>query len=166
MTDDVLRTAAEDADAALARLDDVLSRIGDGDLHLAGPGGGWTAAQYVSHANLAALLWLGDLVRLSHDPDLEFFHREEIGHDVLGYPPPTVERARAQVASTRRTVATALPATDPAVLDREVTIPDLGTMTIAGWTPRVMGHFTAHLQDVLDVLESRDALPSDAGTAS
>ncbi len=157
--DEMLRTAAAEADAALAELDAVLAGIGDGDLHLASPAGGWTAAQYLSHANLAAILWLGDLARLRHDPDLAFFHREEIGHDVLGYPPPTVEIARAQVASTRRTVATALPATDPAVLDRTVEIPDLGTMTVAEWTPLIMGHFAGHLQDVIDTLESRGALP-------
>ncbi|MDH3292786.1 MAG: DinB family protein [Acidimicrobiia bacterium] len=157
--DEMLRSAADDADAALAKLDEVLAGISDGDLHLASPAGGWTAAQYLSHANLAAILWLGDLERLRHDPDLAFFHREEIGHDVLGYPPPTVEKARAQVASTRRTVATCLPATDPAVLDRTVEIPDLGTMTVAEWTPLIMGHFAGHIQDVMDTLESRGALP-------
>lgn len=157
--DEMLQNAAADADAALARLDQVLAGISDGDLHLASPAGGWTAAQYLSHANLAAILWLGDLERLRHDPDLSFFHREEIGHDVLGYPPPTVAIARAQVASTRRSVATCLPAVDPEILDRTVEIPDLGTMTVAEWTPLIMGHFTGHLQDVIDTLDSRGALP-------
>lgn len=157
--DEMLQNAAADADAALARLDQVLAGISDGDLHLASPAGGWTAAQYLSHANLAAILWLGDLERLRHDPDLSFFHREEIGHDVLGYPPPTVAIARAQVASTRRSVATCLPAVDPEILDRTVEIPDLGTMTVAEWTPLIMGHFAGHLQDVIDTLDSRGALP-------
>ena len=157
--DNMLASAAAEADAVLQRLDEVLAGIDDGDLHLASPAGGWTAAQYLSHANLAAILWLGDMERLRQDPELDFFHREEIGHDVIGYPPPTIERARAQVASTRRSVATCLPAVDPAVLDREVTIPDLGTMTVAEWTPLIMGHFNSHLQDVLATLESRDALP-------
>ena len=35
-------------------------------------GGGWTAAQYISHANLAAILWLGDMERLRQDPDLDW----------------------------------------------------------------------------------------------
>lgn len=162
MTDhtEMLRTAAADADAALAKLDTVLSKIGDGDLHLASPAGGWTAAQYLSHANLAAILWLGDLERLRRDPELAFFHREEVGHDVLGYPPPTVEIARSQAASTRRSVATCLPAVEPEILERSVEIPDLGTMTVAEWTPLIMGHFNHHVQDVLDTLESRGALLS------
>ncbi len=160
--DEMLRTAAADAEAAIANLDAVLSGISDGDLHLANPGGGWTAAQYLSHANLAAILWLGDLERLRQDPDLAFFHREEIGHDVLGYPPPTVERARAQLASTRRTLATCLTATESAVLDRTVEIPDLGTQTVAEWTPLIVGHFVSHLQDVIDTLESRGALPGSS----
>jgi hypothetical protein len=36
-----------DADAALARLDAALARIGDGDLHRAHRDGGWTVAQCV-----------------------------------------------------------------------------------------------------------------------
>jgi hypothetical protein len=40
-----LSDGAATADAALARLDDVLAPVGDGDLHLATPGGGWTVAQ-------------------------------------------------------------------------------------------------------------------------
>ena len=52
--DETLRTEAATADEAIARLDAVVAGIGDGDLHLATPAGGWTAAQYLSHANLAA----------------------------------------------------------------------------------------------------------------
>lgn len=157
--DEMLTAAAKDADEALARVDAALAEVGDGDLHLASPAGGFTVAQYLSHANLAVVLWLGDLERLRRDPELDFFHREEIGHDVVGYPPPTAEVARAQLASTRRTVATCLPALEADLLERSVTIPDLGTMTVAGWTPLIMGHFTGHLQDALDTLASRDALP-------
>jgi uncharacterized damage-inducible protein DinB len=158
-TDIVLKEAAATADAALARLEDVLARIGDGDLHRAHPGGGWTTAQVVSHISLSTLLWLGDLERLRQDPDLGFFFREEIGHDAVGYPPPTADLARRRIASTRRTLATCLPATDPAVLDRTVEIPDLGTMTVAAWTPLIVGHLTGHVEQAIDVLRSRDVLP-------
>ena len=90
--------------------------------------------------NVATILWLGDLDRLRHDPDLRFFFREEIGHDALGYPPPTVDIALRQLDATRRTLATCLPAVDPAILERTVEIPDLGTMTVAEWTPLIAGH--------------------------
>jgi hypothetical protein len=123
----------------LGRLEDLLGRLSDGDLHLAGPGGGWTVAQVVSHISVSTLVWLGDVERLRQDPDLDFFFREEIGHDALGYPPPTVDLARRRVQSTRRTCATCLPATDPVVLDRQVEIPDLGRKTVADWLPLIVG---------------------------
>lgn len=155
----VLTDAAATADDALARLDELLGRLGDGALHLASPGGGWTVAQVVSHISVSTLVWLGNVERLRQDPDLDFFFREEIGHDALGYPPPTVELARRRVASTRRTIATCLPATDPAVLDREVEIPDLGRRTVADWTPLIVGHVVGHVEQAADILRSRDALP-------
>ena len=75
----------------------------------------------------------------------------------MGYPPPTVELATRGVG-TRRTIATCLPATDPAILDRTVEIPDLGTMTVADWTPLIIGHITGHATQALDVLRDRGAL--------
>jgi uncharacterized damage-inducible protein DinB len=157
-----LTDQAATADAALGRLQDVLGRIGDGDLHLATPGGGWTVAQVVSHITVSTLVWLGDIERLRQDPDLRFFFREEIGHDALGYPPPTAEIARRRLESTRRTIATCLPATDPAVLDRTVEIPDLGTRTVTEWIPLIVGHLTSHVDQAFDILRSRDAMPEEA----
>jgi uncharacterized damage-inducible protein DinB len=157
-----LAEAAAAADSSLARLEAVLGRLDDGDLHLAHRDGGWTAAQLVSHISLSALVWLGDMERLRQDPELTFFFREEIGHDAVGYPPPTVELARRRVASTRRTLATCLPATDPAILDRSVEIPDLGTMTVADWIPLIVGHLTGHAEQALVVLRDRGALPEGA----
>jgi uncharacterized damage-inducible protein DinB len=154
-----LQEAAASVDASLGKLDAVLAQISDGDLHLATPGGGWTVAQVISHITVSPLVWLGDVERLRNDPDLNFFFREEIGHDALGYPPPTVDLARRRLASTRRTLATCLPATDPAVLDRTVEIPDLGTKTVIDWIPIIVGHLTHHVEQALDVLRSRDALP-------
>lgn len=160
--DTTLKEATAAADASLGRLEDVLARIGDGDLHRAHPGGGWTAAQVVSHISVCTVVWLGDLQRLRHDADLRFFFREEIGHDLVGYPPPTTEQARARIAATRRTLATCLPAVEDDILARTVEIPDLGTMTVAEWTPLILGHLTGHVEQCLDVLRSRGVLPEGA----
>ena len=77
-------------------------------------------------------------------------------------PPPTIAVARGRIARTRRTIATCLPATDPAILSRTVEIPDLGTKTAADWIPIIVGHLTGHVDQALDVLRSRDALPQEA----
>ena len=103
-------------------------------------------------------MWLGDLRRLEADPDLTFFFREEVGHDALGYPPPTIELALARLASTRRTLATCLPAMTPELLARTVEIPDLGTMTIEDWTPLILGHLTSHVDQAHDILHNRGVL--------
>lgn len=150
--------ALQSTDEALARLDDTLAGLGDGALHLAHRDGGWTPAEYVSHINMSVLLWTATLTRVAADPDLAFVFREEIGHDVKGYPPPTVDAARRQLASTRRTLATAVPALDPAILERVVEIPDLGTLSIAVWTPPVLGHAAAHATDALNALRDRGAI--------
>jgi uncharacterized damage-inducible protein DinB len=151
--------AAEELDTELARLQDILERISDGDLHRAHRDGGWTVAQVVSHINVCALMWLGDLQRLRDDPELTFFFREEIGHDLTGYPPPTAEIAARQMASTRRTLSHSIPATDEALLARSVEIPDLGTMTIAEWTPLITGHLAHHVGQAVDILTDREAMP-------
>lgn len=151
--------AAADADAALARLQDIVGRIGDGDLHRAHRDGGWSVAQVISHINVCAILWLGDLERLRNDAELRFFFREEIGHDALGYPPPTVEIAGRQLGSTRRTLASCVPATPADVCARVIEIPDLGTMTIADWTPLILGHLISHTDQAVAILRDREAMP-------
>ena len=153
-----LTDAAASVDADLARLTDTLGSITDADLHRAGVGGGWTVAQVVAHITVSTLVWLGNLRRLEADPDLTFFFREEIGHDALGYAPPSVENALARLASTRRTLATSLPAMTPALLARTVEIPDLGTMTIEDWTPLILGHLTSHVEQAHDILRNRGVL--------
>lgn len=150
--------AASSVDADLARLAGTCAKITDGDLHRASVGGGWTVAQVVAHISVSTLVWLGDLRRLEADPELRFFFREEVGHDALGYPPPTVELALARIASTRRTLATCLPAMTPELLARTVEIPDLGTMTIEEWTPLILGHLTSHVEQAHDILVNRGVL--------
>src|SRR4029079_16187289 len=144
--------AAKEADDALGRLQSIIERIDDGDLHRAHRDGGWTVAQVVSHINVCTIIWLGDLQRLRDDPDLDFFFREEIGHDLTGYPPPTVDIAARQLTSTRRSLAHCIPAPDAARLERSVEIPDLGTMTIAEWTPIITGHLAHHVGQALDIM--------------
>jgi uncharacterized damage-inducible protein DinB len=161
-TDAALESAARDVDAALERLQGILRRIGDGDLHRAHRDGGWSVAGVVSHIDVCTLIWMGDLLRLTCDPDLRFFFREEIGHDAVGYPPPTTELAVGQLESTRRTLATCVRATPPEVLDRTVEIPDLGTMTVREWTPVIVGHLTGHVDQAVEILRDRDALPQGA----
>ncbi len=65
-----LSDSAATADAALARMDDVLASVSDGDLHLATPTGGWTVAQLIAHIKFSTLVWLGDMERLRQDPKL------------------------------------------------------------------------------------------------
>jgi uncharacterized damage-inducible protein DinB len=154
-----LTDALAAADQALDRLDQALSRLGDGDLHRAHSDGGWTVAQVVSHINMCTLLWMGDIKRLESDPELRFFFREEVGHDLVGYPPPTIELARRQVASTRRTLASAGPAVSADVLARVVEIPDLGTMTIEDWSPLIIGHATGHVEQAFEIMRNRQFAP-------
>jgi hypothetical protein len=149
---------AAEVDAALGRLSDTLAGLRDGDLHRAHSDGGWSVAGVISHMNVCTIIWLGDMMRLVLDPDLRFFYREEIGHDCIGYPPPTVEIARGQLESTPRTLATCLPGIGDDVLSRTVEIPDLGTMTVADWTPLIIGHLTSHVDQAFEILQNRNVL--------
>jgi hypothetical protein len=151
--------ALSQAEQTLAALDRALAQLGDGDLHRAHYGGGWTVAQVISHINMCTLLWLGDIKRLENDPELRFFFREEVGHDLVGYPPPTIELARGQLANTRRTLATAGPAVSSEVLARVVEIPDLGTLTVQEWTPLIVGHAVGHAEQALEIMRNRQFAP-------
>ncbi len=148
-----------DIEAGVARLEDAVRGIGDGDLHRAHFGGGWTVAQVISHINMSTLVWLADLTRLQHDPDLDFFFREEIGHDLTGYPPPTVDIAGRQLASTRRTLTTAVIPASAAVADRTVEIPDLGTMTVSEWAAIIRMHTLGHVDQAFEIMHNREFAP-------
>lgn len=150
-----INQAAVDVDAALAGLQKVVSHLKEGDLARAHFGGGWSVAQILSHINVSVLLWVADMQRLALDPDLGFFFREEVGHDALGYPAPTVDIATRQLASTRRTLANALPAISDEIAARSVEIPDLGTMTVAEWTPLIVGHVISHVDQAYDIMRNR-----------
>ncbi|MCX6468014.1 DinB family protein [Williamsia herbipolensis] len=153
---EAIATALTEADERFGQLDEALAALSDGDLHRAHRDGGWTVAQVVSHISMCTILWLGDLKRVENDPDLDFIFREEVGHDLLGYPQPTVELARRQLASTRRTMATAAGAVAPEVLARTVTIPDLGTMTIEEWSPLIIGHAAGHTDQAFEIMRDRE----------
>ena len=148
-----------DIEAGIARLEDAVGRLGDGDLHRAHFGGGWTVAQVISHINLCTLVWLADLTRLQHDPELGFFFREEIGHDLTGYPPPTVAIAVRQLASTRRTLITAMAPAAAAVADRVVEIPDLGKMTAKEWAGIIRMHTLGHVDQAFEIMRNREFIP-------
>ena len=153
-----LTEALETCDSALGGLAETLRGLGDGALHLAHRDGGWTPAELVSHINASVLAWTAALARVAHDPELSFVLREEVGHDLKGYPPPTVEVALQHLSSARRTVATVVPAVPADVLSRELTIPDLGTLSVEAWTPPILGHAGGHAQQALDVLQDRGAI--------
>lgn len=155
--------AAAAGEAALARLQATVEQLGDGDLARAHRDGGWSVAQVISHINLSTLLWVADVQRVAADPDLTFFFREEVGHDAVGYPPPTVEIAVRQLASTRRTLATTSAVIPDDVLGRVVEIPDLGTMTMGEWTPLVLGHASGHAEQAMQILRDRGVAPAGAG---
>jgi uncharacterized damage-inducible protein DinB len=161
-TPSTITQAAGDADAALARLQRAVEQLGDGDLARAHSGGGWSVAQVISHINVCSLLWVADVQRVAADPDLAFFFREEVGHDAVGYPPPTVEIAVRQLASTRATLATTLPTISAEVLGRTVEIPDLGTLTIGEWTPLIIGHAVGHVEQAFEIMRDRAFAPAGA----
>jgi uncharacterized damage-inducible protein DinB len=148
------------ADETLTAVEDLLRTIDDADLHRADPDGGWTGATIVSHMTLAGLLWVADVTRLSADPELDSFYREEIGHDATGAVPPTAAEAADEVASLRRTMLTTMPMHTEELLAREVSITTLGRRTVAEWLPVIVGHVVHHRDQLHDVLRSRGCLPA------
>jgi hypothetical protein len=45
------------------------------------------------------------------------------------------------------------------VCGRVIEIPDLGTMTIADWTPLILGHLISHTDQAVAILRDREAMP-------
>lgn len=48
---------------------------------------------------------------------------------------------------------------DATTAQRSVEIPDPGTMTVAEWTPLIVGHLRSHVVQAEDILRSRTAHP-------
>lgn len=156
-TTDLFTSAATTAHEGLFAFETVLRGLKDADLHRADPDGGWTVAQIVSHIHLSGLLWIADVERMRHDPKL-FMFREELGHDVLGAPPPSAQEAADRIASLRHALDTCLPAADPAIADKELEVPPFGTMTITQWMPGLIGHMLGHTEQVMEILRKRGIL--------
>ena len=144
---------------SLADLESLLQRIPDGAVHRADPAGGWTVAQVVTHIGHSTMLWVALFERLRHDPDLAFVWREELGHDVVGYPPPTAELCAGRLATTRRTIDTCFAELDDAILARECEFPDVGSISIRDLTPLLIGHLQSHVDQVHTILRSRGVHP-------
>src|SRR5579875_214897 len=95
-----LMTATQSAHNGLLACEMLLRNLSDADLHRADPEGGWTVAQIVSHIHLCGLLWIADLERMRHAPEM-FMFREVLGHDAVGALPLSSEEVTARIASTR-----------------------------------------------------------------
>lgn len=154
-------------DLALAELSDLdllatqLQNLTDGQLHLADPEGGWTVAQIVSHIQLSGQLWVAVLARVAATSDDPLFvYREELGHDAVGAPPPTVADAVGRIASVRRAVADALAAAPPPLWDRAIEVPPFGAAPLAGFVQPIVGHLTGHASQARAVLEARGVVLS------
>jgi uncharacterized damage-inducible protein DinB len=156
-TSDVLTTAAAESHEALTAFEHLLRGIADAELHLADPEGGWTVAQIVSHMHISGLLWIADLERLRHR-DSMFMFREELGHDVVGAPPPSAREAADRIVSLREALDDCLPAADPAVLDKPLEVPPFGQLTAGAAMPLIIGHLTGHVEQATAILRTRGVL--------
>lgn len=154
---DEWQTLAESASAGLASFEATLRSIADADLHRAHPDGGWTVAQIVSHIHLSGLLFIADLARLSHHEHL-FLFREEVGHDVLGAPPPSASEAADRIASLRVALTECLPGTDTAVLTKTVEVPPFGTLAMGVLAAGIVGHLNAHAEQARAILRVRGVI--------
>ncbi len=160
-TTEMRMTATKSAHDGLLKFETTLRSLSDADLHRADPEGGWTVAQIVSHIHLCGLLWIADLERMRHDPEL-FMFREELGHDVLGAPPPSSQEAAHRIASLRHALDVCLPVVDPAIADKVLEVPPFGKMTITQWMPLLIGHLLGHTEQARAILRTRGILPAES----
>jgi hypothetical protein len=162
MDSDVLARSTAQASTALNELEQLLGAIGDADLHRAEPNGGWTCAQTVSHIHLCSLLWIADLERLRLHPEQHMFiFREELGHDVLGAPPPSTGEAAARIASARVAIERSFPMVSAEVLAKTIEVPTLGTFSVADFMPIISGHLAMHVEQIKAILRSRGVLAEE-----
>jgi uncharacterized damage-inducible protein DinB len=159
----VLASATGQASTALSELEQLLGTLADADLHRAEPNGGWTCAQVVSHIHMCSLLWIADLERLRLHPEPHMFmFREELGHDVIGAPPPDTREAAARVASARVAIERSFPTVSAEVLAKTIEIPTLGTFSVADFMPIISGHLAHHVGQFKAILRSRGVLAEEA----
>lgn len=162
---EVLATATQSAHDGLLAFENLLRRISDADLHRADSEGGWTVAQVVSHIHICGLLWIADLERMRHAPPDMFMFREELGHDVVGAPPPSTKDAADRIASLRNALDACLPATDPTIADKKIEVPTLGTLTVSEWMQPIINHLLGHTEQARAILRSRGVLPDESETS-
>ena len=157
---DALRDATKISHGLLTEFESLLRSISDGDLHRAHPDGGWTSAQVVSHMHISGLLWIADLERLRHcEGEGMFMFREELGHDVVGAPPPTAAEAADRIASLRTALDRCMPAADPGVLAKNIEVPPFGVLGCSELLPLIIGHLEQHTEQVKTILTVRGVLP-------
>jgi len=158
---EMLTTAANSAHEGLLKFETLLRSLNDADLHRADPEGGWAVAQIVSHIHICGLLWIADLERMRHEPEM-FIFREELGHDVVGAPPPSSKEAAERIASLRHAMDICLPAVDPTIADKQLEVTTLGKMTISEWMPLLIGHLLGHAEQARTILRTRGILPAES----
>lgn len=151
--------ATASANEALLAFEAQLRDIKDADLHRADPDGGWTVAQIISHLHISGILWIANMDRVRHAPEL-FIFREEIGHDVLGAVPASAKEAADRLASLRQALSSCLADVDPATIEKVVEVPPFGKFTIAQGYPLIIGHVTGHIEQARTILQKRGALPA------
>jgi uncharacterized damage-inducible protein DinB len=160
---EMLSTATKSAHEGLLAFETLLRNLSDADLHRADPEGGWTVAQIVSHIHISGLLWIADLERMRHEPEM-FIFREELGHDAVGAPPPSSQEATERIASLRHALDVCLPAVDPTIANKQLEVTTLGKMTIGEWMPLLIGHLLGHTEQARAILRTRGILPAESET--
>ena len=140
----------------MGRLQEALRRLDDGDLHRAHRDGGWTVAQVISHMNVATLIWLGDLATAPPTiPTCGSSSARRSG--TTHWLPAAHHRHRGrQIASTRAPSRPACPRWTRHYPTGTMEIPDLGTMTIAEWTPMITGHLASHVDQAFTIMTDRE----------
>ena len=161
---EMLTAATKSAHDGLLAFENLLRDLSDAHLHLADTEGGWTVALIVSHIHICGLLWIADLERMRHDPEL-FIFREELGHDAVGAPPPSLEEAAKRIASLRHALDVCLPAVDPTIADKELEVTTLGKMTISQWMNPLIGHLLGHTDQARAILRVRGVLSNESESA-
>lgn len=156
---EMLATATQSAHDGLLKFETLLRSLSDADLHRANTEGGWTVAQIVSHIQICGLLWIADLERMRHAPEM-FIYREELGHDAVGAPPHSSHEAAERIASVRQALEVCLPAVDPTIADKQLEVTTLGKMTIKEWMPLLIGHLLGHVEQARAILRQRGVLPN------